>query len=354
MSIDQTSAVVTPRGRARRTRGAEVTVELQVLLVLGALVAYFSISYPGTFASVDNLENMARVAGILLVVSIGQMFALVIGGFDISVGATMGFAATVAALGMTEWGGGLGTGLLLGVGAGAAVGLVNGILVAWVGVTPFIATLGMLTFLAGFANELSGGVTVAGLPEGFRNFGGGSWGPIPSAVGIAAVISLLVWFVLTRTRAGLYLYSIGGGREASRVAGVSVARYEMLAYTACGLFAGIAGVMLASRVAVGQPSLGAEYGLLSIATAVIGGVAIGGGLGRLSGVLLGVALITVLTTGMDIAGVGTFVQQMVQGAVLVIAVVMARVRGVAVPGLRVRRRRADTNAGSPNGGGAAA
>ena len=126
---------------------------------------------------------------------------------------------------------------------------------------------------------------------------------------------------------GLYIYSIGGSRETARVAGVPVVRYEVLAYTPCGFFTAIAGIMLTSRVSVGQGTLGQGYELLSVATAVIGGVAIGGGVGRLSGVLLGVVLLTVLTTGLDIGGINQFFQQMVTGVVLIGAVLIARARG---------------------------
>jgi ribose/xylose/arabinose/galactoside ABC-type transport system permease subunit len=137
---------------------------------------------------------------------------------------------------------------------------------------------------------------------------------------------VIAWFILNRTRAGLYIFSIGGSREACRLAGVPVIKYEILAYTCCGLFAGLAGVMLTARVAVGQANIGQGFDLLSIATAVIGGVAIGGGSGRLFGVVLGVLLLTILNTGLDIAGINTFYQQMVTGFVLVLAVLVAQMR----------------------------
>src|SRR4051794_16771863 len=293
--------------RALRLRFSAVSTELQLLVGFAALYAFFAVLYPSTFATATNAQNMARQGAILLVVAIGQMFVLVIGGFDISVGANMGFVSTVTALGMTEHGG-LVAGLLIGLAAGAAIGLVNGVLISWLRVSPFIVTLAMLTFLGGFANQLSSGASVFGLPTSFQWLGAADWGPIPSALGISAVVLLLAWFVLARLRIGLYIYAIGGSRDTCRLAGISVVRYEILTYTVCGALARVAGIMLASRVSVGQASLGQGYELLSIATAVIGGAAIGGGVGRLSGVILGVALLTVLNTGMDIAGVGEFIQ----------------------------------------------
>lgn len=319
--------------------------ELQLLVGLVLLAGFFCFVYPETFATTDNVTNMARVAGILLVVSIGQMFALVVGGFDLSVAANMGFVSTLAGLHMID-GGSLAEGMAYGLAAGAAIGLVNGILIAGLGITPFVATLGMLTFLGGYANYLSNGQSISGLPEGFRQFGAADWGPIPSSVGIAVVVLLVAWVVLARTRAGLYIFAIGGSRETARISGVRVARYEILAFTLCGFFAGIAGLMLASRVSVGQAGLGATYDLLSIATAVIGGVAIGGGIGRLTGVIFGVALLTVLRTGLDIAGLNEFVNQMVTGGVLVAAVLVARLRGVRLPNVvRLAFRSPRPNAG---------
>jgi len=300
--------------------------ELQLLVGVALLVALFCFLYPANFPTIANLSEMSRVGGILLVAAIAQSFALIVGGFDISLAANMGFVSIVSALSMSD-GGSAWVGVPLGLLAGTAVGLVNGLMIGWLGVTPFVATLGALTFLYGLSNELGNGGSVAGLPRELEWLGRGDWGPIPATVGIAAISCLAAWFILSRTRSGLYVFSIGGSREAARVSGVSVVRYEVLAYTLCGFFTAVAGVMLTSRVSVGQGTLGQGYELLSVATAVIGGVEIGGGKGRLSGVFLGVVLLTVLTTGLDIGGINDFVQQMVTGLVLIGAVLIARLRG---------------------------
>jgi ribose transport system permease protein len=282
--------------------------------------------YPDSFATRGNVANMSSVASILFVVAIGQTFALVVGGFDISVGANMGFVSIVAALLMTENGSvveGVGGGLL----AGTLVGCLNGILVARFKVTPFVATLGVMTFLSGMSDQLSHGGSVAVLPAALGLLGRDFWGPVPSALGLAAGACCLSWIILRRSRPGLYIYAIGDSRDTVRLSGISVATYEMLAYALCGFFASVAGIMLTSRVSVGQSSLGHGYELQSIAASVIGGTAIGGGVGRLSGVLLGVVLLIVLTTGLDIAGINAFFQQMVTGAVLIGAVIIAQARG---------------------------
>jgi ribose transport system permease protein len=320
-----------------RLAGLFSSTEFQLLIGVTTLTGIFVAMYPETFATPQNVKNMAAVAGILLVVAIGQTIALLVGGFDLSVSANMGFVSVVCALSMTD-GRSIAGSILLGLLCGTLVGLANGVMIALLGITPFVATLGTLTFLGGYTNYLSDGQSVPGLPEGFTYFGGGDWGPLPSALCMAVAVLGVAWFLLSRTRLGLYIYAIGGSRETARTAGVIVARYELAAYALCGLFAGLGGLMLASRVTVGQDSLGQGYDLLSIATAVIGGVAIGGGIGRLSGVVLGVATLVVLTTGLDIAGLNAFVKQMVTGVILIVAVLVAKMRGFELSTLFGLRR----------------
>lgn len=307
--------------RLRRSLGS---VELPLAAALVALVVLFSVVYPDTFATWSNITDMSRVGAILLVVATGQMLALLVGGFDLSVGANMGFASTVCAINMLEHG--TVAGIVIGLLAATAVGLVNGVLIAYVGVSPFVATLGSLTFITGLGNQLSNGTSIAPLPVSFGWLGAKDWGAIPATVCIAAMVLLLVGVVLNRTRAGLYLYSVGASREASALGGLPVSRVEVAAYAGSGALAGVAGLMLSSRVSVGQTGLGVGYDLMSIATAVIGGVAIGGGVGRLRGVVLGVSILAVLTAGLDIAGVSQFAQSMVTGVVLVTAVALDSLR----------------------------
>lgn len=299
--------------------------ELQLLVGVAALAAIYSFRFPTSFLTVANIQEMSRVGGILFVAAMGQSFALIVGGFDISIAANMGFVSVVSALYMAN-GGSVAVGVVLGLISGTGVGLVNGLLIGRLAVTPFVATLGSLTFLYGLSNQLSDGGSVSGLPGSLSWLGRADWGPVPSTVAIAAMACVVAWLIFARSRIGLYIFSIGGSREAARVAGIQVVRYEILSYTLCGFFTAIAGIMLTSRVSVGQGTLGQGYELLSIATAVIGGVAIGGGVGRLSGVFLGVVLLTVLTTGLDIAGINQFMQQMITGLVLIGAVLIANMQ----------------------------
>ncbi|MBO9521395.1 MAG: ABC transporter permease [Nocardioidaceae bacterium] len=313
---------------AVRSQTRQLRTELQVLAALVALCGYFIATQGSTFASSSNFDNMVWQGSILFVVAAGQMFALIVGGFDLSVAANMGFASTVSALVM-QGGGSPATAILVGVASGAAVGAVNGFVIAYLKISPFVATLGMLTFLSGFANRLAHGQSVSGLHPDFISWLGSSGGSLrlPSAAFVAIGVLVVSWFVASRHRIGLYIYAVGGSDAASRLAGVRVASIVVLAYTLCGTLASLAGLLLSARVGIGQAALGQTFDLLSIAAAVIGGVAIGGGVGRLSGVILGVALFTVLTTGLNIAAVDEFTQQMITGAVLVLAVLLAQLQG---------------------------
>lgn len=301
------------------------STELQLLVGLGLLILIFSLIEPSIYPTVDNVRNIARQAGILLVVAIGQMFAITVGGFDLSVGANMGFTsvATAQALGAH----GVAPAIIIGLLVGAAIGLANGLLIAKLRVSPFVVTMAMLYFLTGYSNVRSAGSSVIANHPSFQWFGRTDWGFLPSTIGIGLIVLLLAMVFTGRTRIGLYVYGIGGSRETCRLAGIPVARYETITYMITGMLAGAGGIMAASRVSVGQTGLGAGYELRSIAAAVIGGAVIGGGKGRLSGVFLGVALMTSLTVGLGVTGTSTFQQQMAIGVALVVAVLISQIRG---------------------------
>lgn len=305
--------------------------ELQLLTGLAALYAIFAGLYPSVFVTEVNTVNMARAGGILLTVAIAEMFALVVGGFDLSVAANMGFVVTVMAY-FVKAGAGLGWGIVIGLAMGAGIGAINGILISVARVNPLITTLGMATFLLGMGFYPNGSQPVFGLPSDFQYLGRGDWGPFPAPIAISAIVFVLVWAILNRSKAGVYFYAIGGSRDTCRLAGIPVARYEIAAYSLCGLFAGVAGLMLGSRLGIFNADVGdnSSYHLDAIATAVIGGALIGGGVGRVTGVVLGVALLIVLQTGLDIAQVHEFQQDMIEGTVLVTAVLLAQFRGRSV------------------------
>ena len=328
LATPQAPAPARPRTTARGGWGSRLSNELLIAAGILILVLVFAITLGGTFLTTGTLSLLGQQLGILVIVSAAQTFPILVGGFDLSVAANMGFASTIAALAMVhDYTVASSVGFALA--AGAAVGLVNGIGIAVLKISPFVVTLGTLTFLGGFGNTLAGGSSIAGLPDGFTNdWGGGTWAfGVPSAAGIGAIVVALVWLLLSYTRIGLQVYAVGGSSEASSLAGTRVSAVEVFAYAMSGLLSALAGVVLAARVGIGQPSLGSQYDLLSIAAVVIGGVAIGGGVGRIGGVVLGAILLTLVTIGLDIGAVSQFTQQMVTGVVLIGAVWLSQLKG---------------------------
>jgi ribose/xylose/arabinose/galactoside ABC-type transport system permease subunit len=297
--------------------------ELMLLAAIAVVSVAMTIWQPSDFATTSNLQNMARQGAVLGIVAIGQAFPLLVGGFDISVASLMGLSSVVGVEVMLDHG--LVLGLLAGVAAAGLLGLVNGTLIARFGLSAFVVTLGMMSFARGLALEMTGGTSITGAPSSLSYIGARDYAGIPATVIVATIVALLAGLILFVSRAGLYLYSIGSNERATRLAGIDVVRYKTLAYVLSAVCAGVAGLVLSSRVFSGQPSLGDGYELQSIAVAVIGGIAIGGGKGRLQGVFLGMIFITVVNSGLNIADVSPFIQQMVIGAIIVFAVAWDRV-----------------------------
>jgi ribose transport system permease protein len=270
------------------------------------------------FWSVTNLTNVSRQISILALISIGQTFAILSAGIDLSVGSLLALVSVVTAQQMLNFG--LWGGIAAGILAGALAGLVNGILIAKAKLPAFIATLGMLIAARGIALTLSGGLPVVGLPHAFLFLGAGKIGPIPVPAVIAAVAFVFVHFIMTRTRFGRYVYAMGSNEEAAMLSGINVVKYKTLVYVLSGMFAGIAGVVLTSRVISGQPTLGEVQELYSIAAVVIGGGKITGGVGGMGQTLMGVLILGVLANGLNLIQVSSYVQNIVIGVIIVLAV----------------------------------
>lgn len=295
--------------------------QLGLPIAVIALFAYFSIASTHFFDSA-NFQNIARQGSALTAVAIGQTFVVLTAGIELSVGATVGLVSVVVALATIEFG--LVVGLLIGLGAAAAVGLINGTVVSRLGVAPFVATLAMLSAAAGVALMLSGGVPVSGLPESIRSIATSDVAGVPVSALIAFGLLLLAAFILRWTRLGRYIYAVGGNAEAARLAGIPVSRVLVSAYVLCSLFTAVGAVILTARVSSGQPNLGGDLALQSIAAVVIGGVSLFGGRGNLIGVAFGAVFISVLANGLNLLNVASYMQMLVIGVALVAAVALDR------------------------------
>ncbi len=309
-----------PRRWLAGRRPADLRTTLLPIAGLILLVVVFSLT-TSNFLQVSTLWTIAREASVILVVAVGLTFVILMGSIDLSVGSTVTLAGLVAARTSEtyEWA----IALAAGVVAGLVIGVVNGLIFAYAKVPSFLATLGTSLAIDGLAQWYTGGRPVQITdPDAVQLSQGTFIGDLPNI----ALWALLIWIVMSvvgsNTRFGRYSYAIGGGEVVSGLAGIPVRRMKFYVLALCSVFAGIAGVLLTMRVGAATPAMGASLTLDAIAAVVIGGTALTGGVGGVHRTLLGVLVITVLGVGLDALVVPPYLQLMIQGAVVVLAVAL--------------------------------
>ncbi len=275
-----------------------------------------------TFLSLTNLMNVLRQMSMVAILAVGMFFVMVGGGIDISVGSLVGLSSIVVAAGLTSWGLHPAVAIALAVGVGALCGLVNGLLVARVGVPALIGTLGMMEVARGLLYVFTEGYPIGIKDTSISFIGKGYLWVIPWPVIFMLVIYIIGHFVSQKTKFGRYVYAVGGNDEASHLSGIKVVNIRLITYVLSGVAAGISGVILASRMSSGQPNAAEGWEFEAITAALIGGVSIVGGKGKVFGVLLGAILIALLTNGMTLMDVSSYWQRVIKGAVLVGAIVL--------------------------------
>ncbi|MCC6163077.1 MAG: ABC transporter permease [Acidobacteria bacterium] len=273
------------------------------------------------FLTVSNLLNVLDQTAINAIVAVGMTFVIVSGGIDLSVGSVLALSGIVLgnalAAGMP-----MPAAIALGLVVGTACGTINGALVSWGRLPPFIATLGMMSVARGVALMLAEGRPVSGFDEGFRMLATSRVAGVPAPVFVMIAIYAIAHAVLSRTVFGRATFAIGGNEEAARLSGVAVRFHKTCAYGVAGLMSGAAAVLLTARLNSAQPTAGIMYELDAIAAAVIGGVSLTGGEGSVVGVLTGALIMGVLRNGLNLLNVSSFFQQVVIGAVIIGAVFM--------------------------------
>ncbi|MFC8128826.1 substrate-binding domain-containing protein [Streptomyces sp. NPDC057302] len=294
---------------------------LSALVVL--LVAMSLLS--GDFLTTQNLLNVGVQAAVTAILAFGVTFVIVSAGIDLSVGSVAALSATVLAWSATSQGLPVWLAVVLAVGTGIACGFVNGLLVSYGKLPPFIATLAMLSVARGLSLVISQGSPIP-FPDSVSNLGDtiGGWLPVPVIVMVA--MGLITALILGRTYIGRSMYAIGGNEEAARLSGLRVKRQKLVIYGLAGLFAAVAGIVLASRLVSAQPQAAQGYELDAIAAVVIGGASLAGGVGKASGTLIGALILAVLRNGLNLLSVSAFWQQVVIGVVIALAVLLDTVR----------------------------
>jgi ribose/xylose/arabinose/galactoside ABC-type transport system permease subunit len=313
--------------------GAFVRVGVLPVLLAIAVVLFAFLSE--RFVTWNNITNVLRQSSYLTIVAMGQMLVLLTGGFDLSVGTQLAITSVVSALAMSATyaampdavGLAIAVGMLAGLGAGLSIGLFNGVGVAILNVSPFIMTLGMASVGFGIALYLTAGMPVRGLPPEYADtFGSGGFLGLRTSVWVAAVLAVIVYVLVSWTRFGRHLYAVGGNPKAAHLSGIDTRRTLFAAYALCAALTSIAGLMLTARMETGEANIGSSMPLESIAACVIGGVSLRGGIGRLEFVILGALFIGVVQNGMNLARVESYLQIVVTGVILIIAVIADEAR----------------------------
>jgi ribose transport system permease protein len=302
---------------------------LPVLLVV--LIVTFTLMEP-RFLSGRNILNVARQVSFLGVITIGQMFYLVMGKYDLSNGATVALSSIMCAsviVALADWN--PWQAILLGCLAGLAVGLVfgviNSVLIAYFRISSFIVTLGVASIGTGLALMISGGVPVVGLPpESSRSFGTSTVAGIPFPTLILMIVLAIAYVLFVWTRLGRHAYAVGGNESAAYHSGVNVERTLFVVMVSGSLLAALVGIMITARVGTGEANIGLQYPLLSIIAAVLGGVSLSGGSGRVAGAFMGALFIVLLSNGMDLIRVQSYVQHVLLGVLLIAALIVDRLR----------------------------
>lgn len=292
-----------------------------IFVVFIVLVIILMILSPNAFAKPRNLINVVKQASINGVLACGMMFVIIAGGIDLSAGSVVALSGVVAAYLAQMQGVPIVVPILGALGTGALIGLINGFGAAYAELPPFIITLATMSIVRGAALILSGGSPVFGLQEQFEGIAGISLANvIPILVLYFLLIAVLSGFILNKTVFGRHVYAIGGNSITAKVSGINVKSMLLRVYVICGVFSGIAGLLIASRTMQGSPTVGVGYEMDAIAAVVIGGVSMSGGSGKWYGTIIGALLLALISNGLDILGVSSNFQQIIKGIIIAVAV----------------------------------
>ncbi|MES2796252.1 MAG: ABC transporter permease [Bacteroidota bacterium] len=274
------------------------------------------------FLSLSNWTIIITQVSINSLLAFGVTFVIITGGIDLSLGSLVALTGVMAALSAHPDDYPVIVPILIGLTAGLTLGAFNGFLITKSKIAPFIVTLGTMTIARGLALIISKGRPISNLSDSFNFIGGGEIFGIPLPIIILVVVFIICSILLKKTILGRYIYAVGGNEQAARASGININKVKIAAYTICGFLAGLAGLLLTSRVTTGQPNAGAGFELDAIAAAVIGGTSTNGGIGTISGTLIGALLIGVINNGLDLLNVSSYYQQVVMGTIIIGAVVL--------------------------------
>ncbi|MBO2460762.1 ABC transporter permease [Actinomadura violacea] len=316
-----TLSVTSPASRSRLSSAAAAARRLRAVWMLLLVGIVLTIASP-VFLTHNNLMNVGLATSVAALLAVGQTYVIILAEIDLSVGAALGFTAVVTAQMLRDHG--LVAGVAAGVAAGAAIGLVNGLLVTKTRMPSFIATLATMSVLSGLSLQLTKGNPVAVTDYDFQGIGQNRIAGVPVPVVIMLVVFAAAGYLLARTRFGRHVYATGDNTEAARLSGVRTDRVKILAFVVSGVLAALAGFILTARLSTAEPTAGTGLELEAIAAVIIGGTSLAGGRGTLLGTLVGALVLGVIDNGMNLLDVSPFLQNVVKGLVILLAVFLDR------------------------------
>ena len=300
-------------------KAMDVLKSRAIYVFLLVMIIFFTVMNPN-FLTVDNLLNVAKQVSIFGIASVGMTYVILLGGIDLSTGSLISFVNIITAyfmvnMGMNPW-----LAILLALLISTAIGFLNGWFIAEIKMPPLIVTFAAQTIFGGLAYIICNGRPISRFSDSFLKIGQGYLGPVPIPIIIMIVCFAVGGFILVKTHFGRYFYALGGNEEAAELSGIRVKKIKYLVYALSGLFAGIAGIVMLARANTAQPNAGLGYEFDVITCVVLGGVSVNGGSGKISNVIAGVLIIGVLNNGMILMDISSYMQMVVKGIILLLAV----------------------------------
>lgn len=295
------------------------------IIVALAVMCVFLAVFPATsssFLTPKNLFNILRQISTNMLLACGMTMVIILGGIDLSVGSIIALSGVISAGCVARYGLPIPVALLVGVLIGLVIGSINGGIIAFTTIPPFIVTLATMNVARGLAKVYTGGSPVRVVTKEWQFLGAGYIGPVPVPVIIMIVVVIITAFIMNRTKMGRHIYAVGGNAQAAVFSGIKVSRVKFFVHAFSGVMAGLAGIILASRMYSGQPTAGEGAEMDAIAAVVVGGTSMSGGSGKIGGTVIGALIIGILNNGLNLLNVNSFWQDVVKGIVILLAVLI--------------------------------
>ncbi len=290
-----------------------------ILLAMIIMCSFFSV-FGNNFLTKTNILNLLRTCATNCFLAIGVQMAIILAGIDLTGGALAALSGVVCVMTFENFGFPIWMGLAIGVLVGLMVGFINGLVITYTGIHPFVVTLAMQSICRGTAYLLANGSPVTTTNRDFGSIGTGTLGPIPYPIIYMGILLIIDFFLLNKCRTGRHIYAVGGNETSARFSGINVNKIKILVWTISGALAGFCGVVLAARMSSGQPSTGEGYETDAIAAAVLGGTSFFGGTGTVGGLIIGVLIIGLISNGLNLMHVNSYWQYVLKGVIIIVAV----------------------------------